>query len=40
MARISRLEEKLSARITGLSMFYALNGYLHPDNPEKGKFLA
>ncbi len=40
MARVSRLEEKLSSRSTGLIMFDALNGYLHPDNPEKVKFLA
>jgi nicotinamidase-related amidase len=40
MARISRLEKKLSAARTGLVMFDALNGYLHPANPEKAKFLA
>ncbi|MGE3244987.1 MAG: cysteine hydrolase family protein [Beijerinckiaceae bacterium] len=40
MARVSRLEKELSAQRTGLVMFDALNGYLHPDNPEKVKFLA
>lgn len=40
MARVSRLDPKLSAARTGLIMFDALNGYLHPDNPEKVKFLA
>ena len=40
MARISRLEKNLSAARTGLVMFDTLNGYLHPDNPEKVKFLA
>jgi nicotinamidase-related amidase len=40
MARISRLEKNLSAARTGLVMFDTLNGYLHPDNPDKVKFLA
>jgi ureidoacrylate peracid hydrolase len=40
MARISRLEKNLSAARTGLVMFDALNGYLHPTNPGKVKFLA
>lgn len=40
MAAISRLEEKLSAQRTGLIMFDALNGYLHPDDPAKQQFLA
>lgn len=40
MARIGRLEEKLSAQRTGLIMFDALNGYLHPDDPAKQEFLA
>lgn len=39
MARISRLEKQLSAQRTGLIMFDALNGYLHPANPAKVKFL-
>jgi nicotinamidase-related amidase len=39
MARISRLERELSAQRTGLIMFDALNGYLHPSNPAKVKFL-
>ncbi len=41
MALISRLDPKLSAGRTGLVLFDALNGYLHPlDNPAKVKFLA
>src|ERR1700754_4410974 len=40
MAKISRLENNLSAARCGLVMFDTLNGYLHPDNPEKVKFLA
>lgn len=40
MARISRLEKHLSAQRTGLIMFDALNGYLHPRDPAKQKFLA
>src|SRR5258705_8516491 len=40
MARVSRLEKNLSAARTGLVMFDTLNGYLHPDNPDKVKFLA
>jgi ureidoacrylate peracid hydrolase len=40
MERVSRLEKQLSAQTTGLILFDALNGYLHPDNPEKVKFLA
>jgi ureidoacrylate peracid hydrolase len=40
MARISRLEKNLSAARTGLVMFDALHGYLHPDDPAKVKFLA
>lgn len=40
MAKISRLNEKLSARETGIIFFDTLNGFLHPkDNPEKVKFL-
>jgi len=41
MARISRLNEKLSASETGLILFDTLNGFLHPkDNPAKVQFLA
>jgi ureidoacrylate peracid hydrolase len=41
MARIARLDKRLSAARTGLVLFDALNGYLHPqDNPAKVKFLA
>jgi len=40
MARISRLDTNLSASKTGLIMFDALNGYLHPKDPAKAKFLA
>jgi len=39
MARISRLNKTLSAQRTGVIMFDALNGYLHPQNPEKVRFL-
>ena len=39
MARISRLERHLSAQRTGLIMFDSLNGYLHPRDPAKQKFL-
>jgi nicotinamidase-related amidase len=41
MAKISRLDPKLSAGRTGLVLFDALNGYLHPqENPAKVRFLA
>ena len=40
MARISRLEKNLSAARCGLVMFDTLNGYLHPGDPDKVKFLA
>ena len=41
MAKISRLDPKLSAGRTGLVLFDALNGYLHPqDNPAKVQFLS
>ena len=40
MAKVSHLETELSAARTGLILFDALNGYLHPSNPEKVKFLA
>jgi ureidoacrylate peracid hydrolase len=40
MAKIARLEKTLKAGHTGLILFDALNGYLHPDNPAKLQFLA
>jgi nicotinamidase-related amidase len=40
MAKIARLDRNLSASHTGLVLFDALNGYLHPDNPAKVRFLA
>lgn len=40
MAKIARLERNLSAGHTGLVLFDALNGYLHPGNPAKVQFLA
>ena len=41
MAKIARLDRHLSAGHTGLVLFDALNGYLHPqDNPAKLRFLA
>lgn len=40
MARISRLNPKLPGQTTGLIMFDALNGYLHPADPKKVQFLA
>src|SRR5258708_22593791 len=40
MAKISRLRKDLSAETTGLVLFDALNGYLHPADPAKIKFLA
>ena len=41
MAKIARLERHLSAGHTGLVLFDALNGYLHPqDNPAKVKCRA
>jgi nicotinamidase-related amidase len=40
MAKIARLEKRLGASHTGLVLFDALNGYLHPnDNPAKLRFL-
>jgi nicotinamidase-related amidase len=39
MAKISRLEKRLGAGHTGLVLFDALNGYLHPENPAKAEFL-
>ena len=40
MAKLSRLETALTARTTGLVLFDALNGYLHPGDPTKKAFLA
>ena len=40
MAKIARLERNLGAGHTGLVLFDALNGYLHPENPAKQEFLA
>ena len=40
MARIARLEKQLRAGHTGLVLFDALNGYLHPSSPAKVAFLA
>jgi nicotinamidase-related amidase len=40
MAKLARLDKNLSAGNTGLILFDALNGYLHPDNPAKTQFLA
>ena len=40
MAKIARLDRQLSAGSTGLVLFDALNGYLHPANPAKVRFLA
>jgi nicotinamidase-related amidase len=40
MAKIARLDGNFSAGHTALVLFDALNGYLHPDNPAKVRFLA
>ena len=40
MAKISRLEKHLGPGHTGLVLFDALNGYLHPESPAKQEFLA
>ena len=40
MAKIARLEKTLSAGHTGLVLFDALNGYLHPASEAKQQFLA
>jgi len=40
MAKIARLETRLSVPRTALVLFDALNGYLHPSDPEKVAFLA
>jgi ureidoacrylate peracid hydrolase len=39
MAKISRLDESLRAGATGLVLFDALHGYLHPKDPGKARFL-
>ncbi len=39
MAKISRLEKNLRAGTTGLVLFDALHGYLHPTDPGKARFL-
>jgi ureidoacrylate peracid hydrolase len=40
MAKLARLEKHLSTDNTGLVLFDALNGYLHPSDPAKVQFLA
>ena len=40
MARIARLDKLLKANATGLVLFDALQGYLHPNEPVKQEFLA
>jgi nicotinamidase-related amidase len=40
MARLSRLDPSLSGRSSGLVLFDALNGYLHPSDAAKRAFLA
>jgi ureidoacrylate peracid hydrolase len=40
MAKIARLAKHLGADHTGLVLFDALNGYLHPESPAKQEFLA
>src|SRR5262245_30680469 len=40
MAKIARLKKTLGASHTGLVLFDALNGYLHPQSPAKQEFLA
>jgi ureidoacrylate peracid hydrolase len=39
MAKIARLEKSLRAETTGLVLFDALHGYLHPKAPGKVRFL-
>ena len=39
MAKITRLQEALRADNTGLILFDALHGYLHPKDPGKAHFL-
>jgi nicotinamidase-related amidase len=40
MAKVARLKKELSASHTGLILFDTLHGYLHPEDPEKQRFLA
>jgi len=40
MAIISRLKKSLDRSYTGLILFDALHGYLHPEDPRKRAFLA
>jgi nicotinamidase-related amidase len=40
MAKLSRLDPSLSSRSSGLVLFDALNGYLHPNDAAKRAFLA
>ena len=40
MAKVSRLRKELGAETTGLVLFDALNGYLHPADSGKVQFLA
>lgn len=40
MARVSKLNKFLPAGSTALILFDALNGYLHPADPQKQRFLA
>jgi ureidoacrylate peracid hydrolase len=40
MAKLSRMNPSLDASHTGLVLFDALNGYVHPKDPEKAAFLA
>ena len=39
MAKVSRLEEKLSAQTTGLILFDVLNGFVHPSDPHAQLYL-
>lgn len=39
MARVSRLEEELNAKTTGLILFDVLNGFLHPSDKEGQDYL-
>jgi ureidoacrylate peracid hydrolase len=40
MAKLSRMNPSLDAGHTGLVLFDALNGYVHPKDPDKAAFLA
>lgn len=39
MAKISRLDERLTAETTGLILFDCLNGFLHPSNSDSRKYV-